>query len=153
MVKRTLMFFLLLAAGLVIYSLWYGLKADRHDETVVPYLDSAIPELTSWHYPRLKVLLSPQARVEFETEAGQSAYRLFSQLGSLQSIGSPKYLGDKSDTTSGLGEVEIIAYQVPLTFDTGPAVIKLHLANDGQSYYVHHFGIHSELFMQADGNN
>lgn len=145
-VKRTLVFIGLLIAGLVVYSLWYGIKADRYDETVVPYLESALPKLTSWQYSQLKPLLSPQARIEFDSDAGQAIYRLFSKLGRLETTGTPEYLGDRSESSDQLGEIEVIAYQVPVQFETGPGVIKLNLAFDGERYYINHFGIHSEIF-------
>lgn len=144
--KRTLVFIGLLIAGLVVYSLWYGLKADRYDETVVPYLESALPTLTSWQYSRLKPLLSPQAQIEFDTDEGQAVYQLFSKLGRLESIGTPEFLGDRSETSDQLGDIEVVSYQVPLQFESGPGVIKLHLASDGERYYIHHFGIYSEIF-------
>ena len=103
--QRSLVFIALLVAGLVVYSLWYGIKADRYDESVVPFLQSALPELASWQYDRLRPLLSPEARVEFESEQGQAVYRLFSRLGRLESQGRPEYLGDRSDTTESLGDI------------------------------------------------
>jgi len=144
--RRSLIFFALLIGGLVLYSLWYGIKADRYQETAVPYLESALPKLTSWQYEQLKPLLSPTARLDFENEKLQAAYRLFSKLGQLKSMGKPQYITDRNDTSTELGDIEIIDYQVPLQFDSGPAVIKITLAADGKSYYIHHFGFHSEIF-------
>jgi hypothetical protein len=146
MLKRTLTFVGLLVAGLVLYSAWYGIKADRYDETIVPYLESALPKLTSWQYAQLKPLLSPQALIEFDSDEGLAAYRLFSKLGRLESSGTPEYLGDRSETTKQLGDIELVAYQVPLQFETGPGVIKIHIVSDGKRYYIHHFGIQSKIF-------
>jgi hypothetical protein len=148
LLQRSLIFVGLLIAGLAVYALWYGIKADRYDETVVPYLQKAIPEIASWRYERLQPLLSPAARIEFDSEEGQAVYRLFSQLGRLESQGRPEYLGDRNEVTDALGDVLILAYQVPLQFETGPAVMKLNLASDGERYYLHHFGIHAEIFVR-----
>jgi hypothetical protein len=153
MLKRSLMFIVLLVAGIVLYMSWYGIKADRYDETVVPYLQSALPELASWQYSGLKPLLSPQAQVEFESEEGQKVYRLFSKLGALESIGKPKYLGDRSETSKMLGDINVVSYEVPLQFESGPGTIKIHLASDGTRYYIHHFGIYSVFFAEKqDGS-
>lgn len=145
--RRSLIFFALLIGGLVLYSFWYGIKADRYEETVVPYLESALPKLTSWQYEQLKPLLSPTARKDFENEKLRTAYLLFSQLGQLKSMGKPQYITDRFDSSTELGDIEIIDYQVPLQFDSGPAVIKITLAADGNLYYIHHFGFHSEIFV------
>jgi len=146
MLKRTLTFVGLLVAGLVLYSAWYGIKADRYDETIIPYLESALPKLTSWQYAQLKPMLSPQALIEFDSDEGQAVYRLFSKLGRLESIGTPRYLGERSETSEALGDIEVVAYQVPLQFETGPGVIKINIVSDGERFYIHHFGIHSEIF-------
>jgi hypothetical protein len=144
--RRSLIFIALLIGGLVLYSFWYGIKADRYEETVVPYLESALPKLTSWQYEQLKPLLSPTARKDFENEKLRTAYLLFSQLGQLKSMGKPQYITDRFDSSTELGDIEVIDYQVPLQFDSGPAVIKITLAADGKSYFIHHFGFHSEIF-------
>jgi hypothetical protein len=148
LLQRSLIFIGLLVAGLAVYALWYGMKADRYDETVVPYLQGAIPELASWRYERLRPLLSPAARIEFDSDKGQAVYRLFSRLGRLESQGRPEYLGDRSDVTDTLGDVLLLAYQVPLQFESGAAVMKLNLVSDGERYYIHHFGIHAEIFAR-----
>lgn len=144
--RRSLIFVILLIAGLVLYSLLYGMRADRYDETAVPYLESALPKLTSWQYAKLKPLLSPEAQLVFENEKVQTAYRLFSRLGQLKSADKPQYKGSSTDTSQALGEVEVVAYEVLLEFDSGPAVIKINLVADGESYYINHFGIQSEVF-------
>jgi len=138
---------------LLIYTLWFGMKADRYDDTAVPYLESALPIVTSWQFEQLRPLLSPTARLEFENEKVQQAYQSFSRLGQLKSTGKPKYLWDRSDTSKSLGDIEIIGYQVPLEFDSGLAVIKINLVADGKSYYIQHFGIHSEVFADQQTTN
>ena len=144
--RRSLIFFALLLAGLVLYSFWYGMKADRYEETAIPYLESAMPKLTSWQYDKLKSLLSPAARLDFENEKVRAAYQSFSRLGQFQSMEKPRYTASRAESSEALGDIELIDYQVALQFDSGPAVIKIKLVADGKSYYVQHFGFHSEIF-------
>lgn len=151
--RRTLIFITLLVAGLLIYTLWFGMKADRYDDTAVPYLESALPIVTSWQFEQLRPLLSPTARLEFENQKVRQAYQSFSRLGQLKSTGKPKYLWDRVDTSKSLGDIEIIGYQVPLEFDSGPATIKINLVADGKSYNIQHFGIHSEVFADQQTAN
>ncbi|MFT5218579.1 MAG: hypothetical protein ACI9LO_001217 [Planctomycetota bacterium] len=149
--RRSLIFFALLVMGLVGYSVWYGMKADRYDETAVPYLESTIPELTSWQYYRLRPLLSPTARQVFENKKVRLAYQAYSQLGQLQSMDKPQYIASSFKSDAELGDIEVIDYQVVLQFDSGPAVIKIKLIADGKSYFVHRFSIQSDVF--ADGSS
>jgi len=149
--RRSLIFFALLLAGLVLYSFWYGIKADRYEETAIPYLESAMPKLASWQYDQLRPLLSPAARLDFENEKVRAAYQSFSRLGQYQSMEKPRYTASRADSSQELGDIELIEYQVALQFDSGPAMIKIKLVADGKSYYIQHFGIHSEIF--ADTTN
>ncbi len=146
MLKRSLIFIALMVAGLLFYSLWFGMNADKYDKTVLPYLHSTLPMLDSWQYPDFKPLLSAQAQAEFETEAGQAVYRRLSGLGKYKSIGKPQYSTDRSEFISGQGEVNIVSYTVPVVFETGPATIKLHLILQDGSYLIHHFRVNSGIF-------
>ena len=144
--RRSLIFIVLLLGGLVLYSLWYGIKADRYEETAIPYLEMAIPELTSWQYDQLKPLLSSTARKDFENEKLRSAYQSFSRLGRFQSMDRPRYTASHDESSRELGDIEVIDYQVALQFDSGPAMIKIQLIADGNLYTIQHFGFHSEIF-------
>lgn len=116
--RRTLIFVCLMLAGLVLYALWFGIKADRYDETAIPYLESAMPMVTSWQYHQLKPLLSPGARQDFENEKVRSAYQAFSQLGQFQSMDKPRYSTSHTGSSKELGDVEVVEYQVTLQFDS-----------------------------------
>jgi len=148
--KRSSIFVALMVAGLVLYMSWYKIKAERHNETAIPYLEQALPQLTSWRYAQLEPLLSPASQAVFASEKVRAAYRAYNRLGRLRSVERPEFLGDRSEKIDQLGEVELIAYQVPLQFESGPAVIKLNLASDGQRYYIHHFSIQSRVFGADD---
>ncbi len=147
--KRSLIFVTLMIAGLAVYVMWFDMKAEKYDETVIPYLNKALPKVSTWNYSEFKPMLSPRALAEFETDKGQAVYQLFTRLGNLESIGKPQYLSNESESSSGLGEVEIVSYSVPVVFESGPAVIKIHLASNGQSYFIHHLGISSEIYSEA----
>ena len=149
--RRSLIFILLLVAGLVLYTLWYGIKADRYDDTAIPYLELALPKLTSWEYAQLKPLLSPAARQDFENEKVRAAYQAFSRLGQLKSMEKPRFVANRFDSNEAGEDIEFVDYQVPLQFDTGPAVIKIKLLADGKSYHIHYFGIHSEIYGDGGG--
>lgn len=137
----------------MLYSLWYGIKADRYEETAIPYLEMAIPELTSWQYHKLKPLLSPTARKDFENDRLRSAYQSFSRLGQFQSMDRPRYTASRDGSSEQLGDIEIIDYQVALQFDSGPAMIKIQIIADGNLYYIQHFGFHSEIFADKTTAN
>lgn len=149
LLRRSLIFLVLLLGGLLLYSFWYGMKADRYDDTAIPYLKAAIPKLASWQYEQLKPLLSPAAKLDFENEKMRKAYGLFDRLGKFESMEKPQYTSSYSDTSKALGDIEVVDYRVLSQFDSGPAVIKIKLIADGSSYYVHHFGIHSEIFSET----
>ena len=144
--RRSLIFFGLMIAGLVLYALWFGIRADRYAETAVPYLESAVPELASWQYARLTPLLSPAARRDFENERMRAAYQSFAILGRYRSMEAPRFSASRQGSSEDLGDIEVIDYEVVTQFDSGPAVIKVKLFANGEKYYIHYFGIQSEVF-------
>ncbi|MEE8366438.1 MAG: hypothetical protein V3R76_11670 [Gammaproteobacteria bacterium] len=145
--QRSLIFIVLVVAGLVLYVLMFGMDADKYNETAIPYLNKTLPKLSNWKYSELKPMLSPKALAEFETDKGKAVYRLFTRLGKLESIGKPQYIGDKSVSSSDFGEVDLVSYTVPVVFETGPAEIKIILASNGQSYSIHHLRINSAIYI------
>jgi len=144
--RRSLIFITLLAGGLVLYSLWYGIKADRYEATAIPYIDSVMPAVTSWQPERLIPVLSPNAKLEFENEKLRAAYRALSRLGQFQTMQKPRFVASRADSSEQLGDVELIDYEVELQFDSGPAILKIKLVADGHSYHVRQFGFHSQIF-------
>jgi hypothetical protein len=146
--KRSFIFIALILLGLALYVMMFSMNARRYDDTAVPYLNKTLPVIARWNFSELAPMLSPQARAEFETDKGKDVYRLFTQLGELESIGKPQYIADQSEFSDGLGEVDIVSYTIPVVFESGPAVIKMLLAGNGESYYIHHLGISSEIFSR-----
>jgi|TARA_B110000879_G_scaffold95036_1_gene129906 nitrogen fixation-related uncharacterized protein len=147
--KRTLIFLTLMLAGVALYAFWYGISADKYDETAVPYFEKHLTDITSWKYSKLKPLLTPQAQTEFETKAGRATFLLFTQLGQFQSSGKPQFGAKGVEFSEGLGDVDIVSYTVPVVFDTGPAVIKANLVINGDSYIIQHIGISSAVFAET----
>ena len=147
--KRTLLFLTLMLAGVALYAFWYGISADKYDETAVPYFEKHLTDITSWKYTKLKPLLTPQAQTEFETKAGRATFLLFTQLGQFQSSGKPQFGAKGVEFSEGLGDVDIVSYTVPVVFDTGPAVIKANLVINGDSYIIQHIGISSAVFAET----
>ncbi len=146
LLRRSLIFIGIMAAGLAFYAVRFNMIADSYDETAVPYLNNAIPKLVSWRYDELEPLLSPQAREIFKTDEGQAGYQLLTKLGRLNSMGKPQYQSDTSDHSETLGNIQVVSYSIPADFETGPAVFKIKLASTEEAFYIHHFGIHSEVF-------
>jgi hypothetical protein len=147
--KRTLLFLTLMLAGVALYAFWYGISADKYDETAVPYFEKHLTDITSWIYSKLKPLLTPQAQTEFETKAGRATFLLFTQLGQFQFSGKPQFGAKGVEFSEGLGDVDIVSYTVPVVFDTGPAVIKANLVINGDSYIIQHIGISSAVFAET----
>jgi hypothetical protein len=144
--RRSLIFITLLVGGLVLYSFWYGIKADRYEATAIPYIDSVMPAVTSWQPERLIPVLSPAAKADFENEKVRAAYQSLSRLGEFQGMQKPRFVASRADSSEQLGDVELIDYEVELQFDSGPAILKIKLVADGHSYHVRQFGFHSEIF-------
>ena len=151
--QRTLIFIGLMIAGAILYSIWFGGKADKFDARVVPYLDKNLSVLVGWQYDQLLPLLSPPARVEFDTDDGRGFYKLLSNLGPLKTSGRPEYRSSDNASIDSMGEVTLVSYEVGLDFIAGPGMLKIQLLLGDEGVFVHHFGIQSEVFNTLNDNS
>ncbi|MFT5116458.1 MAG: hypothetical protein ACI8P9_005829, partial [Parasphingorhabdus sp.] len=116
--RRSLIFLVLLVSGLILYAVWFDIKARRYDDTAIPYLETSIPRLASWQYKQLEPFLSPKAKMDFKNESLQEAYQRFQRLGQFQSMERPSYTKSYGATSELTGDVEVAEYQVLTHFDS-----------------------------------
>ncbi len=76
--NRSLIFVTLMVLGLVVYTQWFNIKAERFEKTALLYIEKTLPVVTGWQFEQFRPLLSPAARSWFESDKGRELYRLFS---------------------------------------------------------------------------
>ena len=120
----------------------------QYTEVAQPYLEKNMPAVVSWDFERLRPLLTPESLNEFETERGQKIYKLFSKLGALKSFEEPQFLGAKAGVTISEGAYDIVNFSMLGHFEAGDALFTITLAEDGDSYLIHHININSDAFLE-----
>lgn len=141
-------FFLVLIVLFICVGIWFAVKSAKYTEVAQPYLEKNMPAVVSWDFERLRPLLTPESLKEFETERGQKIYKLFSKLGALKSFEKPQFLGAKAGVTISEGAYDIVNFSMLGHFEAGDALFTITLAEDGDSYLIHHININSDAFLE-----
>jgi hypothetical protein len=140
--------FFIVTAGLLILFLGYAKLGKVEPEDVyVPYIKSVVPKLTTWKISDYKDLMSEEAIRSMSKEQWDASILMVSKLGVLISIGTP-VLELSSDTTGTDGQRSDATYLVPVTFDTGPADIRLYLRHRDGNVKVRGFEFLSERIFE-----
>ena len=86
------------------------------EKILIPYIESAIPKLTTWNLPEYKALMSEQGLNGSTPEQWGLYLSLFSKLGALESVGVPELQNWRTMTGIPNGKTTYAVYLVPLEF-------------------------------------
>ena len=117
-------------------------------EVLVPYIESAIPRLTTWNMSEYKALMTKQGLKGATPEQWELYLKMFSKLGTLESVGVPELQNWR--TMSGIpnGKITYAVYLIPLVFDTGPAHVELGLQHNKNKTEINSVRFLSDLLIQ-----
>jgi len=127
---------------------WFSFKSSDYISDAEPYLQTNLPVILSWDYEKLKPLLTEGAAEAFETERGRKAYKFFSKLGSIDSLGDIQFRKAMSGAMVNQGSYEMVTFTLPGSFENGDADITVTLAKIDNSYRVHYLKINSDFFLE-----
>ncbi len=103
------------------------------EEAFPPYIQEAVPKLTTWDIEQYKLLMSKQGMASATPEQWQLYLDVFKKLGELQYVGVPELKARHVAFTVSTAPTTFAVYLVPLTFDTGEAHVQLGLQlNNGE---------------------
>ena len=118
------------------------------EEVLIPYIESAIPRLTTWDISEYKTLMSEDGFNGITPEQWDLYLKLFTKLGTLESVGTPELQNWR--TMSGIpnGKTTYADYLIPLAFDTGPAHVELGLKHNKNKTEINSVRFLSDLLIQ-----
>lgn len=136
-----------LLVGIIVFGSMGG--ADN-DETFIPFIEDAIPKLTTWDIQEYKLLMSKKG-MEAATPAQWELYiDLYATLGSLQGIGEPRLKNWQVKSMIPAGVTTHAIYVVPLVFDTGEAGVELVLQHKEDKVEINSVSFLSDLLLKRD---
>ena len=138
----------LIIIGIIGIGIYTGYKSAEYDETAVPYIKAAIPEISKWDKDIFYSYLSSEAKEEINEDDLAKIIRLFSKMGSLISFEEPEFTKSHSYVAVGGNPRTIIVYNVDAKYENGEALLKFTLVGENDVLKLHHFNLSSMALIE-----
>lgn len=125
-----------------------GIGSVDEEKTFPPFIEEAIPKLTTWEIEQYRLLMSKEGMEAVTPEQWRLYLNKFQKLGQLQSIGTPELRNSKVASTVSSGTTTYAVYLVPLTFDTGEAHVQLGLQHNDEKVKINSVRFLSDLLLK-----
>ncbi|WDE02161.1 hypothetical protein [Thalassomonas actiniarum] len=135
-------FLVLLSLALVV-GIWAGYKSAEYEDTAVPYMARAIPEISKWHPEIMKSYMAPETLAEVSDEDFLEMVNILAKMGALISTEEPVFQKVNTTSTMQTGSMTLVTYQVPAKYEHGDANLTVVLKEKGDSFEVFYFHVES----------
>ncbi len=147
MLKKILLWlggvFVAILVLLIGVAVWTGYQSADYETTAVPYIEEAIPRISSWDPVTIKSYMSPEVMAEIPEEQFLETTKAFTKLGDLESVGKPEFTKIMSNATITEGSGTLVTYVVPVKYSNGDATITIILKDLGESFEIYNLNINS----------
>lgn len=147
--KRILLAIVLIILFFVLMGLWTWKEQSDYESTAVPYLESVIPEITTWDPDIAWKHFDQDVRETISEEDSAKILKYLSKLGSLESLDRPQFREVTSSATLGEGARKRVLYQIPAVFQKGDATIYVTLTDRDGEFSIYHFKVDSMAFAET----
>lgn len=135
----------LFIVGISIYS---AINTSDYRENLEPFINKAIPIISSWELEKIKPILSDEGYAANKPEQWKLFFKKASTLGKLQSIGEIQLNYLTTKTPFGGSSITYSVFLIPVTYDTGNAHIQLWLQSSEGEAKVNKIKLLSDLLLQ-----
>ena len=118
------------------------------EEVFIPFIKDTVPRLTTWELSEYKSLMSEKAYQSSTQEQWSLYLKMFTKLGSLQSVGNPELKKSNFTSSVGTGTTTYAVYLVPLQFNTGLAHVQIALQHNNGIVEINNVQFLSDLLLQ-----
>jgi len=118
------------------------------EETFPPFIQEAIPKLTTWEIEKYQLLMSKDGMESTTPIQWQLYLDNFKKLGTFQKMGTPELQSSRVVSTTSSGTTTYAVYLVPLTFDTGDAYVELGLQHNNEKTEIYNVRFLSNLLLE-----
>ncbi len=134
---------LILICLFVLIAVWSGYKSSEYEKTAIPYMDTAIADISSWELGTLKSYLTPSEVENINEDDLKRLIKALSKMGALVEIGEYQFNTVTSRALTPGGSGTFVTYTVPAVYENGDAVLTITLKEEGDSFSVYHFKLDS----------
>lgn len=127
----------------VLVAVWSGYKSSQYEETAIPYMDTAIADISTWELETFKKYLTASELEDINQSDLEKLIRALSKMGKLVEIGEYQFNTVTSRALAGGGSGTFVTYTVPATYENGNATLIITLKEEADSFSVYHFKLNS----------
>jgi len=131
-----------------IIATWSNIKSSNYKETAIPYLDTALTDISSWELDVLKKYMTPSSLEGVSEEDLAKLVRAFSKMGKLKEFGKYEFTNVSSKAMAGGDSGTFVTYVVPAKYENGDATITVTLKEEQDSFSVYHFNLNSMTLIE-----
>lgn len=146
--KRILLGILLVILFFALVGLWTWKNQSDYESTAVPYLQSVVPQLTTWDPDVVWDHLAEEARSQTNRADNAKIVRYLSGLGALENLGYPQFRQITSTASVREGMRKVIVYQIPAVFEAGEASIDVTILDKDGQFSIYGFKVNTMAFAE-----
>jgi hypothetical protein len=125
--------------------IWEAYKSAGYDEIAVPFIASAIPDISTWDPIIMKSYMAPETLEGVPVEDFEQVATYLRKLGYYISMAQPEL---QNITSSSDGPFTLVSYLIPVKYEHGQATVSLVLKEKENSFEVYRFNVDSMALLK-----
>lgn len=152
MIKKVLkgfgVVFLCFIMLMILVAVWSYYKSSEYEETAVPYMETAIKDISTWDKEVIKSYLTPSVESTINDSDFEILVNSFTKMGALVEISEYQFNSVESKAVMGSESGTFVTYTIPTKYENGDATITLTLKEEGDSFSVYQFNLNSLTLLK-----
>lgn len=138
---------LIIASGVVVLLIARSNK-QRHEQEIIEYIDSTLPQLSTWKARAFRQHFNPATWKGINRQARQQTLRRYARLGSLLSYDRPQFSNrlKRTGSTGSSPAVLLRSYIIRSHYKNDDALIHLTLSGQQQKYRIEKIILIAKIF-------
>lgn len=135
--------FLVLITLFIGLGVWAGYKSSAYEETAVPYIKQAVPEISKWDAPTMKSYMSSETFEGVSDPDFNQVVLFLSKMGAFISMEEPVFQRVNTSASVQQGSGTFVHYTIAAKYENGDANIIIALKEIDNGFEVYHFNVNS----------
>lgn len=126
---------------------WLSKSISTHTEYATPFVEEAVPKITSWNLNKFEHLLTNSTLVLFQSKKGEKTLRFLSKVGALVSFEEPKIVKTSKVSNTENGTRNLVIFQVVAHFVKGEGLLTITLVENNKNYLIESIYLNSDSLL------
>jgi hypothetical protein len=140
--------FLLIIGIFASLGIWTAYQSAAYEKTAVPYIASAIPDISTWDPIIMKSYMAPETLEGVPVADFEQVATFLRKLGYFISMEQPEFQTITSGTSIENGSLTLVSYRIPVKYEHGQATVSLVLKEKEHSFEVYRFNVDSMALLK-----